>query len=147
MSFYVLRAAAKTNIYEAQFDKLMQRWRKMMGNNLTTWAEGDIMFRSDCHGWSSSPVYENVHEIFGVNRRKGPGKLRIAPRYALQEEASETPVVVKEDQGDINVDVAFSNIDGKLVVSASRKLEATLVLKNGRMKIVTLGSQPVVEEI
>ena len=36
MSFYVLRAAAKTNIFEAYFEKLMQPWRKMMANNLTT---------------------------------------------------------------------------------------------------------------
>ena len=91
MSFYVLRATAKVNLYEEYFDRLMEPWRKMVKNNLTTWAEDDLMFRSDCHGWSSSPIYEIVRELFGLTPGKaGSASLRVEPRIGLQESAEGT---------------------------------------------------------
>ncbi|KAI1608897.1 hypothetical protein EDD36DRAFT_423227 [Exophiala viscosa] len=147
-SFYVLRAAAKAGIYEAYFDRLIAPWREMIANNLTTWAEDDIMFRSDCHGWSSSPVYEIVHEIFGLSlAENGYRKVRIAPRFALQEEASGTFVIGKDDQGDITVNIEWNREDKRLVLSASRNIEATVVSKDGITDIVTLGSKPLVKSL
>lgn len=49
------------------------------------------MFRSDCHGWSSSPIYEITAEIFGL-RPVEPGyrKILVEPRMDLTEAASGT---------------------------------------------------------
>jgi alpha-L-rhamnosidase len=57
----------------------------MIGNNLTTWAEDDVMFQNDCHGWSSSPMYEIVAEIFGLVPTAT--SLRLKPRMGLIRDA------------------------------------------------------------
>ncbi|KAH8773838.1 hypothetical protein F5883DRAFT_548576 [Diaporthe sp. PMI_573] len=41
----------------------------MIADNLTTWAESESMMRSDCHGWSATPVWEIGTEILGVKVR------------------------------------------------------------------------------
>lgn len=80
MSFYLLRAAEKAGVYQEMFHQLMEPWRKMMSNNLTTWAEDDLSHRSDCHGWSASPLYETVVQLFGLSPAEpGYKSLRLEP--------------------------------------------------------------------
>ena len=149
MSFYVLRAASKAGIYDEYFDRLMSPWRRMAQDNLTTWAEDDVMYRSDCHGWSSSPVYETVREIFGLSTSSaqgGWGKVKIAPRFGLQQAASGTFIVGKDGDEDVTVDVEW-NEEMRLLLSASKEVETEVVLKNGRSEKVVLGARPWIAEL
>lgn len=66
LGFYVFRAVSLAGVYEECWDTLIQPWEKMIADNLTTWAESGSMMRSDCHGWSASPVWEIGTEILGV---------------------------------------------------------------------------------
>jgi alpha-L-rhamnosidase len=84
MSFYLLRAAEKAGVYQEMFPLLIEPWRKMMANNLTTWAEDDLSHRSDCHGWSASPLYETAVRLFGLSPAEpGYKSLRLEPSLSL----------------------------------------------------------------
>ncbi|KAH6652136.1 bacterial alpha-L-rhamnosidase-domain-containing protein [Truncatella angustata] len=72
MGFYVFRAVSEAGIYEDCWDTLIQPWRKMIDDNLTTWAESESMMRSDCHGWSAVPLWEIGTEILGVKQESKP---------------------------------------------------------------------------
>ncbi|KAH8886913.1 Six-hairpin glycosidase [Thozetella sp. PMI_491] len=87
MSFYVFRAAARAGAYEELWEALIQPWRNMLGQDLTTWAEFENNPRSDCHGWSAVPVYEIVREIVGLrtSSTKGDGPIILQPRVSLVE--------------------------------------------------------------
>jgi hypothetical protein len=89
MSFYVFRAVEKVGLYTELFPTLLEPWRRMMRNNLTTWAEdNDVMFRSDCHAWSSSPIYEIVKNVFGLYPTKpGYSAIRVKPNLHILEKA------------------------------------------------------------
>lgn len=111
MKHYVFRALEKTGLYEEYFECMMQPWQAMIENNLTTCPEDDVSHRSDCHGWSASPIYEFVAVLHGI-RPDEPGlnNLRVRPmrdllgraraRYTLPNRAIE---VQWEDHGDIQV--------------------------------------------
>jgi hypothetical protein len=66
MAFYVFRAASLAGVYAELWDEMVKPWKVMMDQNLTTWAEFETNPRSDCHGWSATPMYEIVREIVGV---------------------------------------------------------------------------------
>lgn len=124
MSFYVLRATAKVSLYEEYYTQLMEPWRKMVQNNLATWAEDDLMFRSDCHGWRSSPIYEIVRELFGLTPgRPGSASFRVAPRMGLQDTAQGTFVTA---HGDISI--TWENRSG-LVIQSTSDATVDVVLK------------------
>ncbi|KAI3393601.1 hypothetical protein diail_3905 [Diaporthe ilicicola] len=69
LGFCVFRAVSLAGVYEECWATLIQPWEKMIADDLTTWAESESMVRSDCHGWSASPVWEIGTEILGVLTR------------------------------------------------------------------------------
>lgn len=69
LGFYIFRAVSLAGVYEDCWATLIQPWEKMIADNLTTWAESESMMRSDCHGWSATPVWEIGTEILGVKVR------------------------------------------------------------------------------
>lgn len=95
MSFYAFRAVSAAGIYEECWGELIKPWGKMIENNLTTWAESESMARSDCHGWSATPLFEIATEILGVEYRSeaytsrlglGDEPIRVAPKPSLVDE-------------------------------------------------------------
>jgi hypothetical protein len=66
MAFYVFRAASLAGVYEELWEEMIRPWGVMLDQNLTTWAEFETNPRSDCHGWSATPIYEIVREVAGV---------------------------------------------------------------------------------
>ncbi|OHB52980.1 MAG: hypothetical protein A2Y10_03430 [Planctomycetes bacterium GWF2_41_51] len=50
----------------------LKLWHDMLDNGLTTFLEKPEPSRSDCHGWSSHPLYHFIASILGV-RPKVPG--------------------------------------------------------------------------
>ncbi len=80
MQFYLCRALEKTGLY-GYVEQEWTRWRDLMDYRLFTWPEDDINWRSDCHAWSATPLYEFVACGLGV-RPGAPGwrTVRIAPK-------------------------------------------------------------------
>jgi len=124
MQFYLFRAVEKVGLYTKLFYSLMAPWRQMIADNLTTWAEHANNARSDCHGWSASPVHEIVTQIFGISpSQPGFKRVRIAPRMELLESASgtfSTPI------GRITVTWSKEYLE----VEASADIEAEIVQGN-----------------
>jgi alpha-L-rhamnosidase len=61
---------------------LLDPWRQMLKEGLTTWAETEDPTRSDCHAWSASPNYELFHTILGIDSA-APGFHRVSIRPSL----------------------------------------------------------------
>ena len=65
MNYYRLRALEKSGRYDLAF-KVFEDWRNMVENGCTTWCESISFPRSECHGWSSAPLYDFPRHILGV---------------------------------------------------------------------------------
>ncbi|TGO35970.1 hypothetical protein BHYA_0139g00170 [Botrytis hyacinthi] len=129
MSFYMFRAVAKAGIYEEVWEELLGPWKKMLDQNLTTWAESESMVRSDCHGWSATPMYEIVREIVGIRYptiEDSDGCLTpvIKPRCDLVKKMKGTFVVT----GGGSVDVSWDD-SGMVKVLSSSDMRVQMVLK------------------
>ncbi|KAF3397994.1 hypothetical protein F1880_006433 [Penicillium rolfsii] len=123
MKFYLFRAAEKVGLYTQSFSSLIEPWRHMIADNLTTWPEFEENARSDCHGWSASPVHEIVTQVFGVSPAlPGFKRIRIAPRLELLESACGTFFTPAGD-----VSVSWTN-QGELEVKATADVEVEIVL-------------------
>lgn len=59
---------------------MLEIWREMVKNHMTTCAESDSYPRSECHAWGALALYELPSVILGV-RPAAPGyaKVKIAP--------------------------------------------------------------------
>ena len=79
MVFYLLRAMEQAGIY-GMMDEVMEPWRQMLADHLTTCPESNRNPRSDCHAWSAAALYEVPAVILGV-RPAAPGyqAVRICP--------------------------------------------------------------------
>ncbi|GAB1193937.1 hypothetical protein APSETT444_003174 [Aspergillus pseudonomiae] len=88
MRFYALRALslAGDQVYDSFWPQLWDPWRNMLANNLSTWEEDDVRQRSDCHAWSSVPIYEYCTELAGI-RPIAPGSTKVLfkPRLGLSD--------------------------------------------------------------
>lgn len=65
MMYFVMRAYEKANLYDLAYI-MLDEWRKMLDMHCTTWIECADGNRSDCHAWSSVPIYEFGACILGV---------------------------------------------------------------------------------
>ncbi|CAG8045264.1 unnamed protein product [Penicillium olsonii] len=90
LQFYVFRAVEKVGLYDGLFGTLLDPWRRMLAEQLTTWAEFEDNPRSDCHGWSACPINEIVTQIYGVKPVRPGQRLRIEPRVELLARAEGT---------------------------------------------------------
>ncbi|UCH62506.1 MAG: alpha-L-rhamnosidase N-terminal domain-containing protein [Fidelibacterota bacterium] len=77
--FYLDRAMRKVGLADEYVDRLGP-WREMLALGLTTFAEEPDPTRSDCHAWSSSPNYNFLATVCGIEPAE-PGfkSVRIAP--------------------------------------------------------------------
>lgn len=82
MKHYVFRALEMTGLYSQYFEQMMQPWYKMIEDNLTTCAEDDVNFRSDCHGWSASPIYEMFAMLYGIKPDENNFGTLTEPRFS-----------------------------------------------------------------
>lgn len=80
MNYFTFRALEKAGRYERYAPDLFGGWRKMLDLHCTTWCENPDDPRSECHGWSSAPIYECSAVILGVMpTADGYASLRIRP--------------------------------------------------------------------
>jgi alpha-L-rhamnosidase len=119
-------------IYEEVWDTLLGPWRKMISEGLTTWAESESMVRSDCHGWSSTPMYEIVREVVGI--KPVPGELgygcratRVARMISTVKTLQGTFVIGDGDTIEIGWDES-----GMVKIKCSKDMELEVVLNSTR---------------
>ncbi|KAH7075726.1 Six-hairpin glycosidase-like protein [Paraphoma chrysanthemicola] len=89
MSIYTLQAMSQVGgtLYDDSFHAFWNPWRHQLSQNMTTWCEDNVTLRSDCHAWSSVPLYEFMTEVAGVTPAiPGWKSIAIKPRIALFEE-------------------------------------------------------------
>jgi hypothetical protein len=130
LQFYLFRAVDKVGLYNEMFPALLDPWRRMLADDLTTWAEFEENPRSDCHGWSACPVNEIVTQLYGVKpARPGFRRLRIEPQMDLLATGEGTFVT---PAGKIKLNWTEY---GNLEVEISRDVEAE-VLFRGSVYIV-----------
>ncbi len=99
-AFYVLRALKQAGLGDEYLARLGP-WQQMLANGLTTFAEKLDPTRSDCHAWSSSPVYELLATVAGVEPASaGFATVRIAPHLGPLNQAR---AVVPHPRGEIRV--------------------------------------------
>jgi len=79
--FYLFEALLKAGQAD-QFTAALTPWRKMVDTGLSTFAETPDPTRSDCHGWSASPVYYFLSLVSGI-KPNTPGfkSVRIEPYF------------------------------------------------------------------
>ncbi|KAJ5757923.1 uncharacterized protein N7511_006617 [Penicillium nucicola] len=124
LQFYVFRAVEKVGLYNKMFPALLDPWRRMLADDLTTWAEFEENPRSDCHGWSACPVNEIVTQLYGVKpAQPGFARLRIEPQMDLMPTGEGTFVT---PAGKIRLKWTE---DGNLEVEISRDVEADVFFR------------------
>jgi alpha-L-rhamnosidase len=113
-------------------------WREMLAQGLTTWAEwSGPDARSDCHAWGSSPNYELLRTVAGIDSL-APGfrRVRVAPNLGKLEHIS---AVMPHPKGEIRVSLQRSG--GKLVADVELPsgvtgefdwMDKTVLLKPGK---------------
>ncbi|GAC1591132.1 MAG: hypothetical protein NVS3B19_12020 [Ginsengibacter sp.] len=100
--FYLTRALKKAGMADLYYSQLTP-WRKMIENGLTTFAENPDPTRSDCHAWSSSPNYDFIATICGVNPGS-PGFKTVSITPSMGELTSAS-CSMPHPAGDIKVDL------------------------------------------
>ena len=65
MNYFLFRALEKCGCYERGFG-VFDAWRKMLADGCTSWCENPDSPRSECHGWSCTPLYEFTRHLLGV---------------------------------------------------------------------------------
>ncbi len=63
--FYLFRALKKVGLAE-NYTSMLKPWKNMVAIGLSTFAETPEPTRSDCHAWSSSPLYDFLATVCGV---------------------------------------------------------------------------------
>jgi hypothetical protein len=81
---------------------MLEPWREMLANGLTTWAEvNGTDTRSDCHAWGASPNFELLRTVAGIEpSAAGFKQIRIAPNLGALDEVIAT---MPYPGGDIHV--------------------------------------------
>jgi hypothetical protein len=95
MRYYLFRALEQTGLY-ARAKAYYKPWEQMLENHMTTWCEDPVTQRSDCHGWSSLPLYEYSAMLLGVRpKTPGYGEISIRPFCEGYDMAEGTVATVK----------------------------------------------------
>lgn len=114
MGFFLFRALEKVGMYDLA-EANLKGFQTMLDLNCTTWCENPDDPRSECHGWSASPLYEFTTGILGVKQTGiGYKSIEINPtpwHLTHAEGAVPTPLGI--------VSVAWKKIDGKIHLSYS----------------------------
>lgn len=151
-SYFLFRALDKTNLYNKYGPILLNRWKKLLDMNVTTFPETFENPRSECHGWSAVPIYESIASILGI-RPAEPGfrKIDIKP-HPIDLDWAEG--MIPTLRGDINVrwekdrDLMLINIRSpiemkiRLILSALDIPNPTLVINKKETPFINLIELP-----
>ena len=117
MNHYMFRALELSGRYNEYAPKQLQGWETMMDLHCTTWCENPDSPRSECHAWSSAPIYEFSAMVLGVYPTSdGYKSVRIKPNvdcYGLDWAKGTVPT----PNGVIAVD--WKKADGQLILDVT----------------------------
>ena len=104
--FYLFRALKKVGLAE-RYISMLQPWKDMINIGLTTFAETPEPTRSDCHAWSSSPLYDFLATVCGIEPGS-PGfkTVKIEPHLGTLKNVKGK---VPQPAGDILVELSKTN--------------------------------------
>ncbi len=134
MNYYLFRALEKSDCYEYAF-RIFEQWTPMLENHCTTWCEKPGKPRSECHGWSSAPLYEFSANILGV-KCDLKEELLIAPKSGKLTFAKG---IVPTRFGNVLVDWKRKGNEFEIEVNAPETVIKRIILPGGR-EIVFSGS-------
>lgn len=81
--------------------ELLEPWRQILKNGLTTWAEKADPSRSDCHAWGASPNFELLRTVAGIDSMApGFARVRVAPNLG---KLTQVHARMPHPQGEIDV--------------------------------------------
>ena len=128
--FYLNLALKKAGMANRYYKEL-KRWREMIDNGLTTFAEQPDPTRSDCHAWSASPNYDFFATICGITpAAPGFASINIAPALG---ELNHVKASMPHPGGSIEVEITKQKNNG---------VEAELNLpKNTKGRFIWEGKQ------
>ena len=129
MRYFLLRALEKVGMYSESLEAILEPWKEAPKLNLTTWPEDFAKQRSDCHAWSSLPIYEFASGVLGVNPEKPGWKSIVIKPHIVDFEFAEG--TVPTPNGDVNV--RWEKKENKILIKCSvpDNISAKLILPNG----------------
>ena len=139
MNHYMFRALELANRYDAYAKRQLQGWETMLDWHCTTWCENPDSPRSECHGWSSAPIYEFSAMVLGVcPTADGYRSVRVKPcvnAYDLTWAKGTVPT----PHGVIAI--AWEKADGSLLLSVTMpdhaSLDCEVILPDGTVHTQT----------
>lgn len=78
-SYYKFRAYEKLGLYQRAWDGAIHNYVEHLEAKATTWFEGPVASRSDCHAWGSWIMVDLLTAVLGV-QPAGPGFARVLVR-------------------------------------------------------------------
>lgn len=129
MSYYLFRALEETGLYRFAYQRF-SGWRKMLADwHCTTWCENPDDPRSECHGWSSVPIYELSAMILGVKPDADGWESVIIKPYTADLENAEG--IVPTPRGPISI--SWKKEKNKLIfdIHVPSGISTTVVLNDG----------------
>jgi len=117
---------------KVNMDDSLEDWKTMLSQNATTWFENPGDTRSDCHAWSSVPIYEFSTKILGLEPIDiGFKKVKISPQFGNLDYASGT---IPTKYGDISVSWIKKGKKYEVTVKSSKDIEKHLVCNGDVVK-------------
>ncbi len=113
--YYLTRALQKVGMGDVYMNQLSP-WKYMLSQGMTTFGETDKNPRSDCHAWSSSPCFEMLHTIAGI-QPESPGftSVLIEPNFGQLEDIKAS---FPHQKGEIQLDLHRNGkkVTGKIIL-------------------------------
>jgi alpha-L-rhamnosidase len=137
MLFFLFRALEKENLYENSIG-IWNIWTSQLKNNLTTWPEIPTSdSRSDCHAWSSIPLYEFTRNFLGV-RPLTPGfeGIEVKPMISY---VKDLKGCVATPKGKVEVQWEYSNSTYSIQVTFPQGVVGKVWLPDGTNVILEDG--------
>ncbi len=132
--FYLFRAMQKTGLGNEYLNQLTP-WKNMLANGLTTFAETEHNPRSDCHAWSSTPCFDLLHTVAGIqSAERGFQKIIISPNFG---HLSFIKIKIPHPYGLIRMDLKIVNkYHIKGFVTLPKNLTGTFIWENKTQSLV-----------
>lgn len=127
-NYYTFRAIEKAGCYSKYFDRLFGGWYKMLDMGCTTWCENPDDPRSECHAWSSAPIYEYSAVIAGVRPvSNGYADVEIRPDTELCKRFKKLEGNIPTPLGYISVKIEVTEQKRELTVKLPSHMKAKAV--------------------
>lgn len=130
--FYLFRALKKAGLAD-RYVEMLGPWNDMIDIGLTTFAETQEPTRSDCHAWSSSPNFDLLATVCGVEpSMPGFAAVRVEPHPGYLHRVCGT---VPHPAGDISVELDCQGDRISGIVSLPGGLTGEFVWKGKKMQL------------